>query len=282
MQGLAGWGKGGGAGAAAGGAAAVGAMTVNAAAVHINQSAAAAIGASVGKEAGGAVNASMRTSMSETVGRLAGMAGKTLMVTEALGALYVGAQGLAQLLDSHQSSQLAIQRGAPRSIDSLTAGAKAMSSAMNERSVSETFGHLKNAFAAYGLKPGQQLSAKTIADELRALSPEVAAKQVGMFGVKGASARTVQGAGFLDDASMRIANLLNGFAQQLLAANPELAKSDGRISGKRDIKIEVNGGLHVTQDFKQSDPDRIFHRIPNQIAEMVFSPHASNLPMVPE
>lgn len=282
MGSLSGWGKKGVTGASSVAGATTGSMMVHAGVVHINQSAATALGASVGKTTGAAVSASLRPSMSETVGRLAGMAGKTLMVTEAFGALYVGAQGLAHLLDSYQSSQLATQRGAPRTIDALTAGAKAMSSAMNERSVRETYGHLQNAFAAYGLKPGQQLSAKTIADELRALSPDVAAKQVGMFGIKGASARAVQGAGFLDDASMRIANLLNGFAQQLLAANPEIAKSEGRLASKRDIKIEVHGGLHVTQDFKQADPDRIFHQIPNQIAEMVFAPHASNLPMVPE
>ena len=279
-EGLAAWGKKGGAGgiagAAAGAAGAVGTMQVRAGIVNIDSSGAAGLG----KPAAEALATSLRPSMAETVGRFASVAGKALMVTEALGALYIGAEGLARLLDAQQSKQLEQQRAAPRAMDALTAGAKAMSSALNERSVKETFGHLKSSFDAYGMKIGQgHLSAASIAAELRSMAPETAAKQLGMFGLKGVSAKSVQGAGFIDEAAGRVATLLNGFADQLLKAYPDLAKSGAAVSRKADINQTIQH-LEIHPDFKDANPDRIWHKLTNEVMDIAHNPRGSLIPAV--
>ena len=207
------------------------------------------------------------------------MAGKTLMVTEALGALYVGAESLAQWMLAQQDKALSAQRAAPRTMSALTSGAKAMSSALNERSVQETFSHLRSTFDSYGMKMGQHLSAATIASELRSMAPELAAKQIGMYGIKGASAKGVQGAGFIDEASGRIAALLNGFADQLLANYPELAKSGAKVARKADTLMHIDK-VEIHPDFKDPNPDRVFHRMCNEILDIAHNPRGSMLTQV--
>jgi hypothetical protein len=279
-EGLAAWGKKGGAGgiagAAAGAAGAVGTMQVRAGIVNIDSSGAAGLG----KPAAQALATSLRPSMAETVGRFASVAGKALMVTEALGALYIGAEGLARLLDAQQSKQLEQQRAAPRAMDALTAGAKAMSSALNERSVKETFGHLKSSFDAYGMKIGHgHLSAASIAADLRSMAPETAAKQLGMFGLKGVSAKSVQGSDFIDKAAGRVASLLNGFADQLLKAYPDLTKSGSAISPKAPINQTIQH-LEIHPDFKDANPDRIWHKLTNEVMDIAHNPRGSLIPAV--
>jgi hypothetical protein len=284
MQGLAAWGKGGGDGkTTAGGASAVGAMTVNAAAVHINQTAAASLGATVGKDASKAIGTSLKPTLSETVGHLAGMAAKVGIVTEALGGMYLGMTALVQWIDSSQTDSLKRQGVSARTMSSVSAYTKAVGALEDSQTMPKFRGsaklwadaaymHLQNAFGAYGLKPGQQVSAATIAQDLKAMGPELAAQTIAKLGLKGDET----------EAARFIARDLNVLAEKLLGAYPDLGKTTpDKLTGKRDIKIDVHH-LEITQDFKQADPDRVFHRIPNQIAEMVFAPHASNLPMVPE
>jgi len=267
--------------AAAGGAAgglggAVGAMTIKAGVVNLSSGPASALSEMTASQ----IRSKLQPGLDHTMSKLFGMAGKTMMVTEALGVFYVGLQGVAKVIDELQTKSIATQAAAPRTLDALTSGAKAMSSAMHERSVKETFSHLQSAFSAYGLKPGQMLSAKTIADELRTLEPGLAAKQIGMYGIRGASAKSVQGSGFIDEAAGRIAGLLNNFASQMLAAYPELAKSESHTAKKADHIVNIEH-QYITPEFRDPNPDRLFHRIVNEAVQMANSPLGSNARRVP-
>ena len=264
-----GWGGAGKAAAGVGGIAGAmaGTMTIHAAKVDVYASAQGMFGpaaSALEKEAA----SSLRPSMAETTNRMLGMASRACMVTEALGALYVGAEGLSKYLLGLQDQQIATSAAAPRTMTALTSGAKAFSSAMNERSTAETMGHLKTAFGAYGLKPGQNLSAATIANELRAMAPELAAKQIAMYGIKGASAKSVQGAGFVEESAGRIAAALNGLAAQLLAAG---VGKDAHAPLPRQPKINI-GTLNITQEFKEADPDRVFHKVIGEVNNMARNP----------
>jgi hypothetical protein len=156
----------------------------------------------------------------------------------------------------------------------LSAGAKAMSSAMHEDSVQTTMGHLKTAFAAYGLQPGQMLSRETLAAELKAMEPGLAAQQLGMYGIKGMSAKSVQAPGVLDEAAGRVSTLLNNFAAQLLAANPDLGKGKSPHVTKTEHVTNI-AHVSITQEFKESDPDRVFHKAINEIDHMVNAPRGA-------
>jgi hypothetical protein len=265
----------GGAGGAAGGVAGV--MNVKAGTVNVSGSTAAALGSTTAA----AIGDKLKPSLSDTVGKFTNVAARAGMVTEALGGLYIGLDALAKWALSKQDEGMAKQASAPRAMNALTAGAKAMSSALHEGSVEKTFSHLKAAFQAYGLKPGQSLDRNTVAGELRAMQPELAAKQIAMYGIKGASAKNVQAPGMLEEAAGRITTLLNNFAAQLLVGNPSLAdgKNGRALAGKAVTNINV-AHLEITQDFKQADPDRVFHNVPRDIVDMVNSPRASGIPAV--
>ena len=207
-------------------------------------------------------------------GGLSRFAGQLGIATGALGVLYVVLQGLAAYIDKTQTEGLTKQAAAPRAMTALTAGAKAMSSALHEDSVSKTMGHLQTAFAAYGLKPGQMLSRETLAAELKAMEPGLAAKQLGMYGIAGMSAKSVQAPGVLDEAAGRVSTLLNNFAAQLLAANPELGKGPSPHVPKNEHNTYINH-VTLTQDFKEADPDRVFHKVVNEIDHMVNAPRGA-------
>jgi hypothetical protein len=263
----------GGTGGAAGGVAGV--MNVKAGTVNVSGSTAAALGSTTAA----AIGDKLKPSLSDTVGKFTNVAARAGMVTEALGGLYIGLDALAKWALSKQDEGMAKQASAPRAMNALTAGAKAMSSALHEESVEKTFSHLKTAFQAYGLKPGQSLDRNTVAGELRAMQPELAAKQIAMYGIKGASAKNVQAPGMLEEAAGRITTLLNNFAAQLLVGNPSLGKNGRALAGKDITNINV-AHLEITQDFKQADPDRVFHNVPRDIVDMVNNPRASGIPAV--
>jgi hypothetical protein len=39
--------------------------------------------------------------------------------------------------------------------------------------------------------------------------------------------------------------------------------------------------MEITQEFKQAYPDRVFHNVPRDIADMLRNPRGSNIPPVP-
>lgn len=196
-------------------------------------------------------------------GGLAGVAAKTHIVIAALMAFKLALEAGADYILGRQEKALQEKAAGPRAMTSLTAGAKAMSSAMHEESVEKTFGHLKSAFEAYGLKPGQRLDRETLAAELRAMEPALAAKQIGMYGIKGITAKSVQAPGVIEESAGRIATVLNNFASQLLQAYPDLGKKKPPITAAPISHF--HGDIKITQEFKEADPDRVFHRVVRDI-----------------
>jgi hypothetical protein len=230
-----------------------------------------------GAATGGLVSilGSLSPAAGAAAGGLSRFAGQLGVAVGGLGALYLSAQALAKYIDEKQSGGLAAQAAAPRAMTALTAGAKAMSSAMREDSDETTMGHLQTAFAAYGLKPGQTLSRETLAAELKAMEPGLAAAQLGQYGIRGMSAKTMGAPGVIDEAAGRVANLLNKFASDLLAANPALGKGTSPHVTKQERNTNIYGGVHLTQEFKEADPDRVFHKVINEIDHAVNAPRGA-------
>lgn len=200
---------------------------------------------------------------SAAAGGLAGVASKTHIVIAALMAFKLALEAGADYILGRQEKALQDKAAGPRAMTALTAGAKAMSSAMHEASVEKTFSHLKSAFEAYGLKPGQRLDRETLAAELRAMEPALAAKQIGMYGIKGITAKSVQAPGVIEESAGRIATVLNNFASQLLQAYPDLGKKKPPITAAPINHF--HGDIKITQEFKEADPDRVFHRVVRDI-----------------
>lgn len=286
-QGLSGWAKGGGAVGAAGGVAGAGVMTVTAGVVNVNQTAATALGAT----AGAGAEAAMKPGFRGVVGGLAGMAGKITLVTQALTALYLGADAAAKAVDAHQSSSRDLEAnfGANSALGgrtgyAITESMRRMRTAAEEdarlgRSGTQAAKEAKAALTAYKAAYGPEV----IAGGKVNVS---AAREA--YGAMDPSTRRQQMAALGMDISYTTGQTQNQFADRLAKVIAELVTQTAkpeeaamRLTKPRDIKINVQK-LEVTQDFKQADPDRIFHRIPNDIAEMVLAPHGSNVPMVPE
>jgi hypothetical protein len=56
-------------------------------------------------------------------------------------------------------------------------------------------------------------------------------------------------------------------------------KNGRTLAGKAVTNINV-AHLEITQDFKQADPDNVFHNVPRDIVDMVNSPRASGIAAV--
>lgn len=287
MEQLAGWGKGGAGHAGGGLSGSAGAMTVNAGVVNVNQTAAAALGKTVGAGA----QAALKPGFRGVIGGMAGMVGKIGLVTEALGLLYVAASGVAKAVDTSQTKSILWEANfGKNSAIAGRAGNNVVESMMRfrdrsaldqklGRSSMEAAQEAKAALTAFkaaygpGVIAGGKVNVAGAREAYGAMDPSTRRQQLQALGLDSSFTNAETQGKFAE----KLAQVFAGLVQTV--GKPE--EQSARLTGKRDIKINVQH-LEITQDFKQADPDRIFHRIPNQIAEMVFAPHASNLPMVPE
>jgi hypothetical protein len=233
-----------------------------------------------GGAAGGIAGGVEHAASGAAASGLAGVAAKTHLVIAALWAFKLALEAGVDYLNHRLDKSIAEKAAGARTTTALTAGAKAMSSAMHEESVEKTFGHLKTAFEAYGLKPGQRLDKDTLAAELRAMGPELAAKQIGMYGIKGISAKSVQAPGVIEESAGRIATALSGFADQLLKAYPELGKKKSPIVPGGPPVNHFHGDMHITQEFKEADPDRVFHKVVRDIDDAAMHQRDSGIGML--
>lgn len=262
-------------GAGAGGlaAGAVGAMTVNAGVVNVNST---GVAGKIGAEMAG----SLRPSMNETIGKFAGMASKALMVTEALGGLYVAADGLAQYIDSKQTEELGKGRGAASLLTSVHNFERAAVAMRDQGKAGEqsAAASMKSAFESIGLKPGQKATAAGVGGMLEGLPSDIAAKMVNELHylmpetVKHARAEDIKM--MPKEFGLQIATAMNEFMARFAAgesASPNIRKVP---RGQGDINIQ---NLNITQDFKEADPDRVFHRVTNEIGNLANSPGKGRL-----
>ena len=276
MSGFAGKAASAGAGVAGGAAGAVGVMSVNAGVVNVN-------GAGVAAKLGTELSTVLRPSMSDTIGKFAGLAGKAFMVTEALGGLYIAADSLAKYIDSKQTEDLAKGRSAAalltathdfqRSVHALKTGGGA---AARESATSS----MKAAFESMGMKPGQKFTTEGVGGMLAALPVETAVQMVNKLNELMPQMGHKATVGGMETApaeyARELVTAMNEYASKLFGAgaeeSPNILKKVPR--GHGDINIQ---NLTITQDFKEADPDRVFHRVTNEIASLANSPGKGRL-----
>lgn len=281
MQGLAGRfgasAEGGGtAGAAAGMAA--GTMNVSAATVNVHGAAAGALGATTAAN----INARLKPTLAETATKFTGMLAKVGMVSEALGGLYIGLDALAQWALHKQDKDLEAKGVSTRTQNAVSAFVNAhrdllgYGGLMGKDAAVSAMAHMDTVKDAYGLKQGQHFSQKTVAADLNAMGASLA---------EGVMTKAGYGTKFHNVApsemALRLTDDLNAFLDRLEQAYPGLAKGkDSRALAGKDITNISIQHLEITQDFKQADPDRVFHNVPRDIVDMVNSPRASGIPAV--
>ena len=272
MSGFAGKGASAGAGVAGGVAGAVGAMNVNAGVVNVN-------GAGVAAKLGTELSTVLRPSMSDTIGKFAGLAGKAFIVTEALGGLYIAADSLAKYLDAKQTEDLGKGRTAASLLTGVHNFERAAVTMRDQGKVGEksAAASMRAAFEAIGLRPGQKATAGGIGDMLGGLPADIAAKMVNELHylmpetVKHARAEDIKL--MPKEFGLQIATAMNEFMTRFAMGDvsPNIKKVP---RGHGDINIQ---NLTITQDFKEADPDRVFHRVTNEIASLANSPGKGRL-----
>jgi len=240
-------------------------MTVTAGVVNVGQGLGAGISAPVAKGINEAMNARLKPTLAETGAKFAGLASKAFVVTEALGALYMGASSLAAYLDSKHDEQLKQSREAANTITATSAFANSVKALKPGGAGAESAAQsLKNAYAAMGLKPGDQMSAEKITSHLKSLGPDVASQVLAkmhylMPGMVHWNSMTAPG--MTQEAGREIATAMNKFMEAFMAQRPEFFKKPGEEGGPTTKGPAVNnfyGGVHITQDFKDQDPQKVF------------------------
>lgn len=278
----------------------LGSMSVTAGVVNVNS---AGVATKIGTE----MTKIMRPSLSDTVGKFAGVASKALMVTEALGGLYVAAQGLASWVDSQHNESLQKQRNAAALITATRSFERSMTTLQESRKTSEearklpwldaksrqqlavevlsgarasAIASMKSAFDAMGMKQGQRFTAEGIGGMLAGLPADVAAQMVNKLSAAMPEMIHKTTAGGLEltpaESAREIANAMNEYASKLFSTeaitSPNVARKVPRGNG--DINIH---NLTITQDFKEADPDRVFHRVTNEISNLANTPGKGRL-----
>jgi archaellum component FlaC len=266
--------KGGSAGGVAGALGAVGAMNVTASVVNVN-------GSGIAGKVGAEMAATLRPGMSDTIGKLAGLAGKALMVTEALGGLYVAADGLAKWIDSKQTEGLQKGRNAGAFLTAthnFERSVKALQGGRGAESREVATASMKSAFAAMGMKQGQKFTAEGVGGMLAALPSETAmamVRQMNYLMPQMVHKTTAGGlAAAPTEIGREIAAAMNEYSAALFAGEKEFDPNKRKHPGSGNVNIQ---NLTITQDFKEADPDRVFHKVTNEISGLANSPGTSRL-----
>jgi hypothetical protein len=309
--GLAQWGKGSAAaGGEAGGAMRAAVVNVSAATVNIGGPAATALGgattkaietgmkggleSTVGNLAGmaskafKAIETGMKGGLESTVGNLAGMASKAFGVTEALGVLYVGLEALAGMIDKWHTD--AIAKEAQFGKDSVLAGGsgKAIVAALDTyremadkdlelgRNSADTAKQAHQAYialkAAYGagvVGEGGKVNVGAAKEAYSTMTAETRSQQLSALGMDANKAYYNT-----DQVQKEFADRLAEVLANLFGASGDSTKPPSMREMRKPPQVNIQH-LEITQDFKDRDPDRIFHRTINDVIDLAHNPQGA-------
>jgi hypothetical protein len=243
---------------------AVGSMSVTAGTVNVSQGLAAGIAGTTAKSINESMNVKLKPSLADTATKFASVAGKAMMVTEALGALYMGASSLAAWLDSKHDDELAKGREAATTQTAIYAFGRSVKALQHGGAGAESASKsIATAYEAMGLKVGDKASGEKIADHLKALGPEIGSQMLAHLNLLMPQAvhwNSLSAPGMAKEAGREIADAMNRFTEALMKQRPEFFKAPGekdalKASGRNNI---FTGDIHVTQDFKDQNPERVF------------------------
>ena len=283
--GLAQWGKGSAAaGGEAGGAMRAAVVNVSAATVNIGGPAATALGGATTK----AIETGMKGGLESTVGNLAGMASKTFEVTEALGVLYVGLNALAGMIDKWHTD--AIAKEAQFGKDSVLAGGsgKAIVAALDTyremadkdlelgRNSADTAKQAHQAYialkAAYGagvVGEGGKVNVGAAKEAYSTMTAETRSQQLSALGMDANKAYYNT-----DQVQKEFADRLAEVLANLFGASGDSTKPPSMREMRKPPQVNIQH-LEITQDFKDRDPDRIFHRTINDVIDLAHNPQGA-------
>ena len=288
MQGLAGrFSSAAAAGGAGGGAAGV--MNVSASVVNVAGGAAAALGGTTAA----ALGSTLKPGLSSTIGKLAGFAAKAGMVTEALGALYLGLDAAATELDHWHDKSIqkdaqfgaggvlsgkfgsdaanAIQTFRELADKDLEVGRQSEATAKMAR---QAYSGLRGAYGEGVIGAGGKVNIESAKDAYAAM--DLATRQTQLAGL-GLDAKKA----FYNtdeerkDFAERLAQVIGQLIQQ--GAGTTADGTSHRKTSKPPITNINIANLQITQDFKDAQPDRVFHNVPRDILDMVRNAKGSNL-----
>jgi hypothetical protein len=247
---------------------AAGTMHVSAGVVNVSSGAAAALG----NTTAAAVGAGLKPGIGSTVGKIAGMAAKVGMVTEGLGLFYVGLQGAAKMVDEWQTGR--IQAKGRFGAESALGGAEGVRAARHMEAFRDLLSgggfmgdwrsgaaKAKETMASYQAAYGADIISKT-----GAVNQAMAMKAWEEMSA-GVRAQQAAGVGLGSKATgEEFVAKLGEMVKLLSGLLPSVEKEGPHVARKADKITNIYGGVHITQDFKDRDPARIFHRTIEDVA----------------
>jgi hypothetical protein len=241
-------------------------MTVQAANVVVNSG---GLGAALGGATSDSINKSLRPGFADLAKGVAGCASKMFIAAEVAGGLAIAISGA---IDSMQTASLRVQRTAPvQGMTAMTAALKTMTA----KTAQEGIGHLRTVAESLNLKAGQRVAGATIAASLREMDAAQRLHFANKFGIKGDMA-SATGAWFAEEAGRRIADKINEMLD-LARENHGQARGDEKSDKAKATRAPVTniGTVNITQDFKEAEPERVFHRVLSEINQVVHMPSVS-------
>jgi hypothetical protein len=245
-----------------------GGMNVTTPHVTINYAGPAAL--AVGRAAGENIKTQLRPSLSETTARFTEVASKALILGQALEGLYFGASALAEYLLHQKGKEIEAQGTAARTMSAVSAfmGAGRELGGKGEYkgrdAAVKALSHMDSVLSAYGVKQGGQIPQAAIAADLRAMGKEMFTETAAKMGLRGDPA----------EVARYMARDFNVLLAELLKAYPNLATREMPVQKRADTNINI-AKVEVTQEFKEADPDRVFHKAVNEINQMVHNPRTA-------
>ena len=220
------------------------------------------------------------TAIGGTTGKLVAFTGKLGLAAAALTGWYLLLKGGATALDEWQTKN--IQEGARWGAGSALEGSTGKAAARHMESFrgmlngegfqtdyKDAMAKAKEAFISYQAAYGTDIISRSGVERGQALSawgtmtPEAREKQATALGLA-SSATGEQFVNKLDEMVKLLAGLL-----------PSVAKSTDPHVNKKGDHVTNIGHVTITQEFKESDPDRVFHKAINEIDHMVNAPRGA-------
>ena len=220
------------------------------------------------------------TAIGGTTGKLVAFTGKLGLAAAALTGWYLLLKGGATALDEWQTKN--IQEGARWGAGSALEGSTGKAAARHMESFrgmlngegfqtdyKDAMAKAKEAFISYQAAYGTDIISRSGVERGQALSawgtmtPEAREKQATALGLA-SSATGEQFVNKLDEMVKLLAGLL-----------PSVAKPTDPHVSKGGPPVTNIANVNITQEFKEADPDRVFHKAVNEIDHMVNAPRGA-------
>jgi len=214
-----------------------------------------------------------------TIGKLSEFAGKLGMTAGLLGTWYLTLKGGAEALDAYQTKQIQSESrwGAGSALEGSSgkAAARHMESFRGmlagegfKTDYKDAMAKAKEAFISYQAAYGTDVISRSGVQRAQGMAawetmtPEARQKQADALGIT-AQATGAQFVDKLDEMVKLLAGLL-----------PSVAEKSSPHIPKNEHNTYINH-VSLTQEFKEADPDRVFHKAVNEIDHMVNAPRGA-------